>query len=216
MRLRTTRCERANHPEFDLEVGRSDASMTAGLVDWLETSVHGGMRYQHGENIQFASAVLQVRGRGRDFALFEPQPGSLPIVWVDSVVDAVTQTMRQRASAESVGLEDDLDFPHPLRIGFICSRAVRGKRVGLIRNEPMERDTGWCVMCIEQDHDHTNPDEIEHTTVYELGVRIPEFLLFQGMPIKTAVLVGGGKPVQVFFDRKKLPIKPGSMLERMT
>lgn len=216
MRLRTTRCERVNHPEFELEVGTTSSTFTDGLIDWIETTIQSGTKFEIGENVQYGSAILQVRARGRDYALFEPQPGSMPIVWIDSVADSVMTTMRQRAIAESVGLEDDLDFPHPMRHGFVCTRAVRGVRVGLIRNEPMERDTGWCVMCTKEGHDHTDPEQIEEMSLYELAVRIPEFRLFQGMPVKTAVLLGGGKPIQVFFDRKPLPIKPDSMLAKLT
>lgn len=214
MRLTTTHCERAHHAEFELEVGNLGRAFTDGLIDWIETTVRNGTRFQVYETVQYGSAMLQVRERSNGtLALFEPQAGSLPMVWIDSVEDSAMTMARQRQAAESVGLQDDLEFVAPMRTGYVCTRVRRGVRIGMIHNEPIEYDAGWCVMCIEKDHDHANPEEIEMLSLYEIGVRVPDFLWFVAMPVKTAVLIGGTKPVEVFFDRKKRVIAPGSMLD---
>jgi hypothetical protein len=216
MRVRTTACAGANHAEFELEIGNIDTMFTDSLIDWLETEVQKGTRFEAYETVHHGSSMLQVRERSNGtLALYEPHPGSMPIVWIDSVEDSVMTMVRQREVAESVGLEDDLEFPAPMRTGYICMRARRGVRIGLIRNEPLEHDAGWCVMCTERDHDHADPDEIEALSLYELGLRVPELRLFQAMPVHTAVLIGGSKPLEVYFDKRKRSIVPGSMLDEL-
>jgi len=185
---------------FELELGTASESEANSLIDWLRTS---GTKLEIGENVQYASAIFQVRARGGGtLALFEPQPGSLPIVWIDSVQDSLATLARQRELATRLGLVDELDFAHPMTSGYLCTRAAPGVRVGMVR------EAQWAVMCLDKTHDHRALDEVEPMSLYEICVRLPEARWYLGLPVKTAVLIGGGKPAEVFFDKKRRDLAP--------
>lgn len=186
---------------FDLELGKASEPEVTSLIDWLGTH---GMSFKLGETVHYASAIFQVQARpDKTLALFEPQPGSMPIVWIDTVQDSLATLARQREIAREAGLVDDLDFPHPMTTGYFCTRATSKVRVGMVR-EP-----DWAVMCLDKTHDHRAADEVEPISLYEICCRLPEARWYLGLPIKTAVLIGGGKPPEVFFDRRRrLTIPP--------
>ncbi|MGE0549071.1 MAG: hypothetical protein AB7O24_16490 [Kofleriaceae bacterium] len=216
MRRRTTRCRDAHHPELDLEVGTADPQLTDRLFDWIETTVRSGTTFELGETVRFCSAMFQVRGRSdKTLALYEPKPGSMPVVWIDSVEDSLRTVERQREVVASVGLAEDLDFPDPLRLTYFCTRVARGARVTFARGEPQAKDSGWIAICCQPGHDHDNPDEVECVTIHELGTVIPEFRLIQALPIGSAVRLGGGKPVELAFDRKLRAIPDSSLLQSL-
>ncbi|MGE0869865.1 MAG: hypothetical protein AB7P03_14970 [Kofleriaceae bacterium] len=216
MRRRTTRCRDARHPELELEVGSAGPALSDRLFEWIESSVRAGTTFDIGETVRFCSAMFQVRGRSdKSLALYEPKPGSMPVVWIDSVEDSLRTLERQRDVCTSVGLGDELDFPDPLRLTYFCRRVARDARITFARGPAQAKDSGWIAICCQPDHDHDDPDEVDCVTIHELGTMIPEFRLIQALPVSCAVRLGAGKPVELAFERKLRAIPEQSLLQTL-
>jgi hypothetical protein len=205
MKRRTTRCSLHGHREFEIDVGTLDETMTGSLVGYLERSVASGIRFEHGQSIQFGFQLLEVREDGANLTLVGPEPRT--------VERAVVATMRQRFVVESFGFDLSVDFPDPRSSALACRRAYAALEVTASRAAvSAERASGWVVMCADDGHDHSDPGELEWPTIAELTERVTGLRLFVAMPVGTRIAFANGGATQVSLDGTVRAPEPGSFL----
>jgi hypothetical protein len=213
MQVKTTRCGRHGHPELVFDIG--DAPETDGrwLVEFLEEAVAEGERFAAGETVAIGWMVTRVADAGDGLlTLHEPDMESMPIVWIPSVRTTLMHLRVQRAIAESVGLEDELDFPTIRQSAVVCTDVEDAIGLVLSRAKPDGGDSGWFVGCNEPAHDHADPKNLDRTSLYQIALAAPASVGFLALPAGVQVIARPGAAPHLERNGKRLPIKPRSYL----
>lgn len=197
----TTSCSRYGHREFELEVGDLGDELTTSLVRYLEGAVSRGTRFEPGQTIQFGFQSLEVRD-ARDRLTLCARERSLASV--------ILATLRQKFIAESFGMSDALDFPHPREEAIACSR-VRTLGHGAFVREA----GGWRALCFDDRHDHDDVKELVPQSIHALAVAHPILELFVGMPVGTSVHFDRSGVRSVFYGDAELTPEPGSFVSAL-
>lgn len=204
----------AGHPPIEVEVGDVPPAITDGFVSWLERSMAAGTRFEIGQTILYGASFVKVaEGRDGRLALLGVEPGSMPWRWIGSIEQALRDTYVQRSMVESFGLLEQLDFPDVQAAAYCCARAGTAKESALLREAAaIEHESGWFVMCGDPDHDHSDPDELECVSLYEMTLRFPILTAFLGMPVESTIYFGEEGFVAAFHGERELEVIPGTLL----
>lgn len=211
----TVGCTTYGHPEFEIRTSGLPDFLLSFLVNYLEHKVASGARFLPGQHIQMGARVLRVAPASDRLTLLEQVPHA-PEAWDTSVARTMLAMYRQRCALESVGMLDHLAYPKPGASAMICKRADQALATVFTRSPSNERhDSGWAVLCIDEDHDHDATNEMLGASVDTLCDRVPLFSLFLAMPAGTLVIREGSTVVALDFDRAPLVIQRGSFLDRL-
>jgi len=211
----TAGCSTYGHPEFEIRTSGLPDFLLSFLVNYLEQSVASGSRFLPGQNIQMGARVLRVAPVHDRLTLLEQVPNA-PEAWDPSVSRTMLAMYRQRCALESVGMLERLAYPAPGALATVCRRAEHATATVFTRYPTEERgDSGWAVLCTDEDHDHDAEDELLVASVDTLCDRVPLFSLFLAMPAGILVVREGSKVLALDFDRAPLLIQRGSFLDRL-
>lgn len=214
--LSTLRCHAHSHPEFAIEF---DPQRLLGLdaqwmADLLESWVADGQRFSDGESVQIGWSFTRLR-QGDDGLLHfeEPDFESMPIVWTSGLTATLLHLRLHKDTAMSVIDADAMDTPSLRQSCLICTRLKAGNDFMMMRTQPDEWDSGWFIGCLEDDHDHNEPDGLVPESLYQAIVEhAPLALAYLGLPAGTAVRVESGQ-FELFDESGVLKPAPGSYLD---
>jgi hypothetical protein len=83
------------------------------LVGYLETTVAEGEVYKPGETFQIGWCTTVIQKGDDELIISEPdRTGKIPPSYVDSLIHTILDHRDQTDTADSVGLFDEMDFPH--------------------------------------------------------------------------------------------------------
>jgi hypothetical protein len=194
----TTSCSRYGHREFELEVGDLGDELTTSLVRYLEGAVSRGTRFEPGQTIQFGFQSLEVRDAHDRLTLCAPER---------SLASVILATLRQKFIAESFGMQDALDFPHPREEAIACTRVQKLGHGAFIREAE-----GWRAFCFDDRHDHDDVKELVPQSIHTLAVAHPILELFVGMPVGTTVHFDPSGVRSVLYGEAELTPESGSFV----
>jgi len=211
----TTTCQLYGHPEFEIEFDPEVALQTDVdlFVSYLIDQVANGVRYEPNQLIQVGWMMVRVEKSKEKITLFEPDFEEFPIKYVRGVTNTFRDLRLQKSTAESVGLEDKLDFPTILHSGISCTRHEDSMYLVMDRTDAENRDSGWFIGCDDPNHDHNDPANLRRTSLYELVRSKPGCILFLALPtgsfIRTKI-----DSIEIQFEKRLMQIKEHSFLEK--
>jgi hypothetical protein len=213
MQVKTTRCGKHDHPDFVLEIGEALDTDGRWLVEFLEEAVAEGERFAAGETVAIGWMVARVaEAPGGLLTLHEPDMTSMPIQWIPSVQTTLMHLRIQRAIAESVGLEDEMDFPTIRQSAVVCTDVEDATGLILSRAKPDGGDSGWFIGCTSPTHDHNDAKNLDRTSLYQLALAAPASIGFLSLPAGVQIVARPGAAPHLERNGKRLPIKPRSYL----
>ena len=211
----TVVCSTYGHPEFEIRTRGLPDFLLSFLVDYLETSVAQGSKFEPGQTIQMGSRLLRIAPANDKLTLLERVPNA-PETWDLGVSRTMLAMYRQRCALESVGLGAHLAYPVPGAPALLCRRAEHASSSVFVRQRSEDaRSSGWAVLCTDEEHDHDDDGELLATTVDALSDQVPLFSLFLAMPAGTLVIRDGSAVVALDFERAPLAVQRGSFLDRL-
>lgn len=216
-RSRTKFCQPHGHLEIELEYN-SELALGVDVdsfVAYLSAEVAKGTEYEAGQTIQVGWAMDRFEKNGDRLVLTEPDFEEFPIRFVRGVTNTFRQLRLQKSVCESIGLEDQMDFPNILQTGIACVRHEDSVGFAMERTKPEGQDSGWFVGCDDPKHDHNNPANLRRASLYELAHLKPDCIPFFALPEHTFVQREESR-IELFFKKEKLEIKGGSFLARLT
>lgn len=215
MIITTTNCGQFGHPEFVLEADQATVPeiYLKELAQTIEAMVAEGSQFRPGETFQIGWMLTKVQAHGSSqLTLEEPDMESFPIRWVPGVSHTLRQQMLQAFMLDSVSLRHEMQIPTILNTLLSCTRYT-AREFFMVRAEATnERDSGWFVGCVGQDHDHNDAANLRCISLYEayLGQKgIQGFLAF---PMGSMVVVEPEHGVSILKDDNELDILPDSFL----
>ena len=212
MQVKTTGCAEHGHPEFVLDIGEANATDGKWLVQFLEQAVASGERFEAGETFAIGWMITKVvAGKNGTLTLHEPDMKTMPVEFEPGVQRTLTILRLQKAIAESVGLEDELELPTLRDSAIVCTELERAKALILSRAEPDGNDSGWFIGCTSPKHDHNDPKNLARASLYEVGIAAPRAVAYLGLPAGVQIVASDGAP-HLERNGKRLPIKPRSYL----
>lgn len=203
----TTSCSAFGHREFELEVGDLGDELTTSLVRYLEGAVSRGTRFEPGQMIQFGFQALEVRDAQDRLTLAVCAPVSTPGAPERTLASVILATLRQKFIAESFGMSDALDFPHPREEAIACTRVKTLGHGAFIRE-----GGGWRAFCFDDRHDHDDVKELIPQSIHTLAHAHPILELFVGMPVGTSVHFDPSGVRRVFYGEAEVSPEAGSFV----
>lgn len=190
--VRTHECCCLGHPEFRLAF---DSHLVIEpdviwLTKFLSQSVASGTRYNPGETVQVGWVILKIESNEeRTLSLYEPDFVEIPINFVDSVTQTLVQLRLQKSVAESIGLEDQITFPSLRQSCLICTRVKDRGDFMMERFDPSKHDSGWYMGCVDEDHNHNDPRNLQRVSLYDVTRGMLSCVPFLPLPPKIQVEV---------------------------
>jgi hypothetical protein len=193
--------------EFDEKV--VPQQIGEGFADGFEE-----MGFKAGQTVQFGWMILNVVAGPQGLELHEPDmSGVLPVRYVPGITGTILDTMRQRYVTDSVGLTDRLKFPSIVQSVIVCTGLKKGEGLFVTRPDPPDgHASGWVSCCVQEKHDHNNPQELKLISLYDLACQHPEVVEFLGMPVGSMIVLRKGERPELSMDGQALAWAPGSYL----
>lgn len=166
----TTRCNKFGHPEFVLEADESsvpDIYLTE-VADTIERMVEHGQCFLPGQSFQVGWMVTQVQTYDAShLTLVEPDMETFPIKWVFGITHTLRHKMLQVTMLDSVSLRAQIQMPSVVQSLRACTR-YSSPSFFMARFSPtQERDSGWFIGCLNEDHNHRDPAQLRCISLYE-------------------------------------------------
>jgi hypothetical protein len=214
---RTARCAAHGHPEFTLVVTKRlpVPELERLLLDYFEDGVAGGTRFRAGQTVQLGWATLRLALRADGTLGVEEADMDNPSGWSESVDRALMATWLQKEVARSVGLDEQLEFPHHEQVVTICGRVLASNSWVLTRAaQPDPTHSGWMFGCVGGDHDHNASDAFGVAQLIAVAWKLPFVTQFIALPAGTTVLVQGPGRIRpkLYLNDRELTPRPGSYL----
>jgi hypothetical protein len=211
----TQQCQKFGQAEISVcyEDSSFMQSNVRWLLQWIESEVASGRRFLPEQTVQVGWSLLQIRLRDDGaLSLFEPDFESMPVKFVDGVSRTLMDLFIQKSVAESLGLEEKLDFPSLRQSAIVCTEFGAKHGFVMSRAQPEENDSGWFFGCDNPEHDHQQLEVLQRVSVYEAAVRMePRIIPFLALPQGAFVGFGAGIPYFSVDDRE-ISIRPGTYL----
>jgi hypothetical protein len=205
MRIVTKNCGKFGHPEFSI-VCDADAVGIDWLLNWLESEVATGKHFLPNQTIQIGWMMVRVESfEDRMIKICEPDMVSFPIRFIDSVTQTLRYLSLQRFVAESVGLQNEIDFSSLMQCATICNWLKENNGVFLDRIIPDGNVSGWFIGCDDPKHDHNDGVNLELKSLYEIVTRYDASILpYLALPPGVSVnlksfprICRNGRPLEV-------------------
>lgn len=214
----TSRCAQYAHPEVLVSyagtgIVREDVSI---LLRNIEEMVKDGATFGPGETIQLGWLYGQFREHSPGLlSLYEPDLQAFPVAWVPGVTNILSINRFQLDVADSFGLREQAEFTTFCHSCLICSQFRAGIDFFMTRWLPDKADSGWFIGCLDDSHDHNDPDNLLCLSTYELATNVSRSpLMYLALPPDVAVEITNGLP-QAGLSDKPLPIVPGSFVDAL-
>lgn len=220
---RTTQCTAHGHREFTIQLAKAPPIPDAHrmLIGFLEDGVAGGATFLPGQIVRIGWALLRLKER-EDGTLGVEERELVPdITWVEQVDRALRDTWFQKEVCASVGLLEQLTFPHQDEAVMVADCALEAETVLMTRfpAEGLPEDvSGWALCCAEE-HDH---GERTFVPLIAVAANQPGLVQFFGLPHDTLVFVEfvehadapGAKRIRptIYRNENELPTVAGSYL----
>ncbi|HEX4142012.1 MAG TPA: hypothetical protein VHY91_00545 [Pirellulales bacterium] len=217
METRTTRCSSYGQREFLI---RCDDSIPAPDVDWLvtllENSVRDGQTYRDEDTLQVGWMLNRVSSaKAGSILLTEPDMISFPIKWIDGVTETLRQLRIQKDTAESLGLDAEMQIPTIRDSALVGVDFARDpENIVLERFEAVGNDSGWFIGYQNTRLDYNNPENLTRVSLYVAAVQCPTVIPFLFLPCGTRVDREGHK-LEFSLNGKTIGPRPGSFLKRL-
>lgn len=220
----TIDCSEYNHPDFRFVVDSGILQVDVDIfASFLEESVREGTRYADGELIQFGSMLLRLVTSDGFLTLQEPDLRTMPISWTDGKTDPVTWTegvtnsltllRLQKDTGESLGFEDELDFPSIASSIVVGADWTEGlDSLFLDRTESEGEHSGWFVGRPDGEMDYDDADNLQPISLYQAILEAPHIAGYLAMPTGCRVLMSG-QSLTFWYDGRPLKIVKGSFLD---
>lgn len=194
LRQMTTKCASFGHREFVMYY--DDPLLTPDAVPWLvnylESAVQSGERFQPGETVQIGWMIMQVHEENGALCLHEPDFRTKQVQWVPTVTQTLIDLLMQQLTAQIVGVEAEVDVPNWYQTGIACRRFGEDRSAFDMQRAPGSRenhDSGWFCGCMFVDCDHESMENLRLASLYELAVLNPEIVRYLALPESTDVVV---------------------------
>lgn len=218
MRVVTDKFSKYGHPEFSLCYDPPIvADQVEGLVSMLEQDVAAGAVYKPQETLQLGWMLNRLfADEENNLSICEPDFKSAKLDWVPSVNNTIRDMFLQNDVVRSVAMDQQIDFPVCTQYALMCNK-FPGSPGFYMQRSPSPTanpsESGWIICCIDPDHDHSNPDELDWKTVYECAIHNRDIVPFLALP-NGVMLADTGNPDDFFIalEGKELEIAGGSYL----
>ena len=216
MRITTSKCGQFKHPEFVLEaddIAVPDVYLKE-LAETIEQMVAAGSVFRPGQTFQIGWMITQVASSGASrLSLVEPDMEEMPMQWVLGVTETLRQKMVQVFMLDSVSLRQEMKIPSVLQSLVACTRYSAPSFI-MVRSEGAnERDSGWFVGCLDDEHDHNDPANLSCVSLYEAYLNQQGIQGFVTFPVGTMIVNDKKNGLTILKDDKPLKIEPGSFLD---
>lgn len=186
------------------------------FLDFLENSIKNGTKYKQGELIQIGWMIDKLaESMDGSLCINEPDMQHMPIKYIESVNNTLLNLRIQKALNESIGFEDQINFPNILQTAIVCINIDDSEDKVLSREENEGNDSGWFMGCIDERHDHHNPDQLKRVSLYEIGMKHPELIQYLALPSKISMIYRSGTKPEIYYKNMKAIIKRGSYLDML-
>ena len=197
---------------------RCDDSIPNEDVKWLaamlEDAIRDGAIYRSGDVVQIGWMVnTLLPWKDKALALMEPDMSSFPIKWIPGVTHTLRHLRRQKDTAESLGLDNEIKFPS-IRESGLLGVDVEAHTNGIIleRAEAGENDSGWFAGSLHSRLDYNDPCNLRRCSLYEIAIACPSIVSFVALPVGTRIELSGGG-VLISKDGSEVAARAGSFLE---
>jgi hypothetical protein len=211
----TTRCKQFAHPE--VVVGYADTGVVqedvANLIRILESMVEAGSSFEPGETVEVGWLYGQFREHHAGaLTLYEPDLKAFPVSWVLGVTNILVTKRFQLDVADSFDLRERASFTTFRHSCLICSEYRAGIDFFMSRSQPENATSGWFIGCLNEQHDHNDPNKLICISTYELVTRVSRSpLMYLALPPEVIVEVKNELPRAALSDRP-LSIASGSFV----
>lgn len=221
MKITTTNCSKYNHPEIELYF--DDSYIVNRDIEWylnlLESNVKSGTIYKPEQIIQIGCMVNKVMSSTpKTIKLQEPDLKEFPVNFIDSVTNTLKILRLQKDIVSSVHSYDLMSFTSIMQSCIICNSNSDGiddgtvlHRVEVDEAEPL--DSGWFIGCLDQTHDHNDPNNLVRTSLYSVFLDFPNYIKFFALPAGTYIEIADGIINKWMYNNKKVKAKKGSLLD---
>lgn len=112
-------------------------------------------------------------------------------------------------------------YPHASQQALMCTRVTPET---IHRLHPLKADrawqpdgknSGWCIGCCDEDHDHDNPHELTRIHLFHLAESFPAVFPYLAMPVGTMVLFEEHQAIVFRLHEGDGQIDPGSLLSSL-
>lgn len=220
MKLQTTTCSDHGHPEFAIEFDSEGIPEEHGreLVETIEEMVAEGSVFRPGETFAIGWMITKIESaEDGTLTLCEPDLNTNPLEYRAGVSETLRIKMIQVFTADSYGIDrDDLMIPTIGQLAVACNRVPEADAILLARNDDADPDdSGWFVLCHDDDHDHEAGDSIGVVPLHELARVRPDVINFMMFPTGCTLLLEAGVEPVVLRDDERLELEKGSFFDQL-
>lgn len=215
---RTTTCEEHQHPEFAIQFEQD--YVLEEDVNWLLSSlqelVASGQRFKAGDFFQIGWLPTQIEQRDdKLLTLSEPDMKTMPVVYTPSVTNALLHLRWHKEVASSFQLADQLTLPNARHSAIICNQLGKQPGFAMARNSVKENDCGWVICCSDENHDHSNANNLQRVSLYDLCVNhLSKALPFLALPPDSQILIED-QAICLSIQGNPVPLQKDSFLQSL-
>lgn len=121
--------------------------------------------------------------------------------------------MLQLFALDSVGLRGEMNIPTIRQSLIVCSRYTEPDFFMSRSNATNERDSGWFVGCLGQEHDHNDPANLRNVSLFDAFLHQLGIQGFMTFPVGSVIVMDQNDGMSIFKDGTKVAIEPGSFLD---
>jgi hypothetical protein len=185
MRLSTSRCAAAGHPEISIEIAVPFASTASWLVGYFEEQVAAGRHFEVNQTVEIGWSLIQLRKADEYLEVWEPDFDAMPIRWCQGASNTLRQLTLQHSICEI--LRSNPLFPSIRHAGIISPNFLACNAFTMSRDRPSESDSGWVFR--EQGYAGS---EGEFVSLYQIALATPRIIPFLAAPEATWVNIEPG------------------------
>jgi hypothetical protein len=214
----TKTCHEHKHPEIEFQCDDSLAFEAPYLISWLENLVALGKVLRAGDMLQigWSLAKIEYAGRGK-LTLWELDYEAMPVNYVHSLSKTLISLRKQRAVAESFGMGQKTKFPSMWHSALQCKNFATAADCMITRAKPAgKNDSGWFMGCLDEQHNHDNPANLERGYLYALARQKPAVIEYLALPEGVLIVLDAEGNLVAARDEKdkELAVRAGSYLEK--
>ena len=138
---------------------------------------------------------------------------TFPIRWVSGITHTLRHKMLQVFMLDSVSFRQQIQMPTVLQSLIACTRYTTPDFLMLRSNPTNERDSGWFVGCLNEDHDHNDTANLRCISLYEAYLNQKGIQGFVAFPNGIMVVMNRKSGLSIINEGEPLKVHPGSFLD---